>query len=106
MQKITFLQPNRLTFGSGCFSDCIRYVAELHSPSVHVISSPFLAETVDTMAAQLREAGCTVTVNASVSVEPTITLFEAATEQARKAKTTCVVGIGGGSALDLAKLVA
>jgi len=27
MQKITFLQPRRLTCGSGCLSDCNAYVA-------------------------------------------------------------------------------
>jgi len=106
MKKITFFQPHRLSFGCGCFSDCIDYVAELKSTSVHIIAPPFLAATVDSMVVQLREAGCSVSVNADISVEPTIGIFEAATEQARKVKATCVVGIGGGSALDLAKLVA
>jgi alcohol dehydrogenase class IV len=106
MQKITFLQPSRLTFGSGCLSDCIRYAAELNSPTIHIIAPPFLAATVDSIAAQLREAGCFVSVDASVSVEPTIGTFEAATERARKVNATCVIGVGGGSALDLAKLVA
>lgn len=106
MQKITFLQPRRLTFGSGCLSDCIAYVAELNSPNVHVIAPPFLAATVDAIAAPLREAGCFVSVDVDVSAEPTIGIFEAATERARQVKATCVIGIGGGSALDLAKLVA
>jgi alcohol dehydrogenase class IV len=45
-------------------------------------------------------------VDLEIPSEPTIADFEAATGRAREAGATCVLGLGGGSVLDIAKLVA
>ena len=106
MRTITFLQPNRLTFGSGCLTDCIGYVAGLHMAHVHIVSSPSLRILTSEIAGQLRAAGCTISIDATISPEPTVSTFHAARAIAHGANTTCVLGVGGGSVLDIAKLVA
>lgn len=78
----------------------------MHLPRVHIVSSPSLRKTVSAIANKLSSAGCTVSVDTTVVSEPTIAMFEAATAKARGAEATCILGIGGGSVLDVAKLVA
>lgn len=58
------------------------------------------------MQQDLLVAGCTITTDRAPAGEPTITAFNSALARARATHPTCIVGIGGGSALDLAKLLA
>lgn len=106
MRTITFQQPTRLTFGSGCLVECISYVAGLHLSQIHIVSSPSLKAMVGEIAAKLTSAGCIVSVDTTIATEPTIEIFQVATAKARKAEAACILGIGGGSVLDVAKLVA
>ena len=106
MRTITFQQPNRLTFGSGCLTECISYLAGLHLSPIHIVSSPSFKPLVGEIAERLTRAGCTVSIDITIAAEPTIATFETATANARNAKAACIFGIGGGSVLDIAKLVA
>jgi alcohol dehydrogenase class IV len=106
MRTITFQQPNRLTFGSGCLAECIRYMAGLRLLQIHIVSSPSLKALVGDIVERLTSAGCIVSVDTTIAAEPTIAMFETATAKAREANAACIFGIGGGSVLDIAKLVA
>jgi alcohol dehydrogenase class IV len=106
MRTIAFLQPRVLTFGNGCQQDAVAYLQATPLKKIHIVGSPSLAHPIEDLSEQLRRAGCTVTTQYSSRAEPTIRDFSAALDRARDAKPTCVLGIGGGSTLDLAKLVA
>lgn len=105
-RTITFLQPNRLTFGAGCLAEALTYLGGLPSRCIHIVHSPSLAAVVDRMKEALIIAGCSLTTNPVPAGEPTIAAFNSALARARAANPGCIVGIGGGSALDLAKLLA
>lgn len=106
MRSITFLQPNRLTFGADCLTEAIAYLAALPSRRIHIVHSSSLTAVVERIQHDLLAAGCTPTTYRVPAGEPTITVFNAALDRARAVAPSCILGIGGGSALDLAKLLA
>lgn len=106
MRMVTMLQPRRLVFGCGCLRDAISYLAGLHPAHLRILTSASLLGTVRHVAAELRQLGIAVSVDSEITSEPTIAVFEAANERARSARATCILGLGGGSVLDVAKLVA
>src|SRR6185437_12026156 len=54
----------------------------------------------------LAKQGCAVAVWSDIQQEPTVTDFNRTLGAAREAGADAVVGLGGGSAMDVAKLVA
>ncbi|MCP3056186.1 iron-containing alcohol dehydrogenase [Aurantimonas marianensis] len=60
----------------------------------------------DPAIASLESAGVAVTVYDEVAADPKLSILEAATDAARSLDATGVLGFGGGSSLDVAKLAA
>jgi alcohol dehydrogenase class IV len=70
-----------------------------------VSSSPVLLH-IGFLIEALRKAGCEVVQSRPVDCEPTTGMFEQILAEARMADIEAVLGVGGGSPLDVAKLVA
>jgi alcohol dehydrogenase class IV len=64
------------------------------------------ATLAEPLAARMREGGLIVAVYSEISQEPTTAVFETAVVAARDFSPDTVVGVGGGSPLDVAKLAA
>jgi alcohol dehydrogenase class IV len=73
---------------------------------VRVITSPSGARFATELRGLLQRREIRCTVDDSVDREPTVSLFRAVLERSKTAMPDCIVGLGGGSALDTAKLVA
>jgi alcohol dehydrogenase class IV len=73
-----------------------------------LIADPGLSASglVDDVAAGLRKGGLAVSLFTAFQSDPTIAQADAAAAEARETRASVVVGLGGGSALDLAKAVA
>lgn len=106
LRTITMLQPKRLTFGAGCATQCVDYLAALPQQRMHIVTSASGTSYSEQIAEALRRNGKTVTVDAKISAEPSIAVFHEALARAESAAAECVLGVGGGSVLDLAKLLA
>ncbi|MCF6289415.1 MAG: iron-containing alcohol dehydrogenase [Desulfobacterales bacterium] len=106
-QSFTITQPTRIRFGAGVINDLADLVAETGGSKVFLVIDPGLkaAGLLDRVTAPLTRAGVPVTIFDQVEPEPGLRLADAGTDLAKKAGADCVVGVGGGSALDIAKAI-
>jgi alcohol dehydrogenase class IV len=110
MQSFTLSRPPEITFGAGKLSELGARVAQYagQGAAVLVVADPMLATLGITGRAQkiLAGAGFNAQVFDGLKGEPKLADIGAATKLARAMEAKAIVGIGGGSALDMAKLVA
>jgi alcohol dehydrogenase class IV len=106
VKPITLLQPPRIVFGNGCAPQCAAFLAERGVKRVLLVSSQSVFPLIGHINQALAEAQIGVVPARSVNQEPTRALFEAVLQAARSENVDGVLGIGGGSVIDVAKLVA
>lgn len=106
MRPITLLQPGRILFGNGCVADFIAHLVQLRLHDVFVVTSSAVRESCDEVFAGLNAAGIRARVYSDINSEPSVAMFEACLAAARQAPVDGVIGLGGGSVMDVAKLVA
>ena len=106
MNPITLLQPSRIVFGNGCAPQCAELLAQRGVKRVLLASSTPVLPTLWAVLEALKKSGVEVVHAPPVDCEPTRELFEKVLAAARAERIDGVLGIGGGSAIDVAKLVA
>lgn len=92
--------------GQGVAEACAEDLAEAGCKRVLVITGAPIRALCAGPEKALSEAGCAVEVLAIADREPALADLSSATEVARRFGADGVVGLGGGSAMDVAKLVA
>ncbi|WP_411374957.1 iron-containing alcohol dehydrogenase [Arthrobacter sp. MPF02] len=99
--------PDSIAFGDGCRAGIARTVASLGNRAL-VVCDPFLSSTepFTELLAELEALDVTVAVDTQVVPELPVAVVKEAIERARETRPHVIVGFGGGSALDLAKLIA
>jgi len=101
--SFNYFMPVKLCFGAGVSGKMESYIKGDH---IFIVSDPFLYQSG--VAAKIGESfpGKTVTYFSDIEPNPSCESVDAAVEQARINKADCVIGLGGGSALDVSKIVA
>lgn len=97
-----------MSFGAGRLAEVPGIAAGMGGGPVLVIADSVLAELGVTPRLELAfaESGISVEIAAGISGEPKDALVDALAERARSLGAGVVVGLGGGAAMDAAKLVA
>ena len=103
---LTIHNVGALSFGSGALLRCAADVRERGAKSVFLVTTQPTLGLCKPLIEALRAQGCAVTVWHDMRGEPTIPEFAVALLAARRARADAVIGLGGGSAMDVAKLVA
>jgi len=98
---IEIIRPEAIAFGSGTITAVARFAREKGARRPFVVADAFNAGRV-----ALLELPGEVTVFGEVKPEPDMPNLDKALAMVRAARPDLVIGFGGGSAMDLAKLVA
>jgi alcohol dehydrogenase len=106
-QSFTVTQPTRIQFGAGTVNDLGRTVKEFNGTNVLLVIDPGLVKAglLDRFTVPLEEADIAFTVYDKIDPEPGLKLADRGCEIAKEAGCDCVVGAGGGSAMDVAKAI-
>jgi len=106
MHKLTFT-PASYT-GWGCLSQLLLEVKKFNAHNILIVTDPLLKEIglTDNVEKPLIEKGYTTTIYTDIAPEPPLAIGEKLVDFTRKHPFDLVIGVGGGSALDLAKLAA
>jgi alcohol dehydrogenase class IV len=102
VHTITLLQVPRLTIGSGCLAECRQFLLDRGVTRALVIAPPFARK----MAEHVLEGIPLSQIDDTVDAEPSVSSFNVILARAQEFQPDAVIGLGGGSALDVAKLVA
>jgi alcohol dehydrogenase class IV len=102
--KIHF--PGKLVFGNGSLDNLADDVLQTGVKEILIITISPLLEKLSPLVSQLQAAGVLVHMDTSITQEPSFADFKELMHQLAPTNPDVVLGIGGGSVLDIAKLVA
>lgn len=108
MTPFTFNTSPSIRFGAGLLNQLGELAVPVTGDRVLLITDPGMLATgiIDRAQMALEAARLAVTLFADVEADPPEAVVLAATEAAMKAGATGIIAVGGGSSLDVAKLVA
>lgn len=98
--------PRRLGFGPDGLAACADWFAAGGASRVFIVTSPPLAPLGAPLVNALRAQGRDAQVWDGVTQEPRIADLDRGMDAAREFRADAIAGIGGGSAMDVAKLIA
>lgn len=107
-KTFSFTGAKKIVFGNGSFLTLAGQLKDLHSQNPLVVIDKDLAKTglQEKIASILVSEGIKFTVYDKVEPEPTIELADEGAALVIKNKCDSIIGIGGGSAMDVAKAIA
>ena len=106
-RKFTVTQPTQIRFGVGVINDLAQAVQDLGGKKVLLVVDPNLKAVglLGSITGPLEGNGIKYEIFDHVDPEPGLKLADKGKALAAKAKCDCVIGVGGGSAMDVAKAI-
>lgn len=105
-RPIALQLPRKLAFGAHCLADAADWIAGLDPAAVLIVTAPQVRALCEPLAAALRAQGRTVGIWDELQHEPHVDDLARGLAAAREIRAGLIVGLGGGSVMDVAKLIA
>lgn len=106
MNRILIQQPARFVFGDGSVEQFVDDFLELRLHKLYLLTIPPVRQQLVNILEQLEQNGVQIKINTEITGEPGFSDYNKILQEARGFEADSVVGIGGGSVMDVAKLVA
>lgn len=106
MKDIILLQPGKIVFGTGCTEQFCKDYLAMGFKRLFILTAPVIRPMIAEMEKALTDGGVNIEYFDDIRQEPSVNDFKRILDIARKFKADSVLGVGGGSVLDLSKLVA
>ena len=106
--SFSIIQPTQLHFGCGEIANLATHIQNCGATKPLLVMDPGIVKAGldETIRKPLDEGGITYVVYDQIDPEPGLRLADQGTEIARQEGCDCVIGVGGGSAMDVAKAIA
>ena len=105
-QSLSIHFPGKLVFGKGSLNNLADEIFQLPSSKVLIVTIDPLLSKIEALIEKLKSNNISITIDTSIVQEPSFEDFEKLMEKISPIDPDVVIGIGGGSVLDIAKLVA
>lgn len=106
MKPITILNPAKIVFGNDSFKQFINDIKSSTFKRIFLVTFPQIWPLLEPDFNELHKLGMSFQKDESIIAEPTVAAFSSVLKKAQDFDADCIVGIGGGSVLDVAKLIA
>jgi alcohol dehydrogenase class IV len=105
-RSISLQLPRKLAFGAHCLDSAPDWIAGLDPDAVLVVTSPQVRHLCAPLVAALRAQGRGAELWDEIHAEPHVNDLARGLDAARALGAGVIVGLGGGSVMDVAKLIA
>ena len=107
VSTFTITQPTQIHFGQGIINSLSTVINDLGGSKPLVVMDPGLVKAGQDSAVTgpLTEAGVDYVLYDNVDPEPGLKLADQGAKTAKENNCDCVIGVGGGSAMDVAKAI-
>ncbi|MDP4186450.1 MAG: iron-containing alcohol dehydrogenase [Bacteroidota bacterium] len=106
MNRIKLNNPSSLVFGAGCINQIAEDYKITECKRFFIITIPPVLEQISSLLNDLSSKGIAIKTITTIKGEPSFSDFEQILSAARDFQADSVAGIGGGSVMDVSKLVA
>jgi alcohol dehydrogenase class IV len=106
MNALTIYQPKKLSFGENVYMGLCDDLRQAGCKRLFVVTGSFMMKVLEPLVLKLNAEGIVTQFHTSLSAEPTFNDFHEIAAQASAFGADVIAGIGGGSVMDVAKLVA